>query len=54
LGLAHAIHLLLSQQQFAQPLAEAGRRNAARFRWDLCAEQTLAVYASALKQFSPE
>jgi glycosyltransferase involved in cell wall biosynthesis len=52
-GLANAVHLLLSQQQFAQSLSDAGRRNAARFRWDTCAEQTLSVYASALKQFSP-
>jgi glycosyltransferase involved in cell wall biosynthesis len=47
-GLAHAVHLLLSQPSFAQALAEKGRCNAARFRWDTCAEETLAVYASVL------
>jgi glycosyltransferase involved in cell wall biosynthesis len=49
-GLAHAVHLLLGQPAFAQSLAEAGRRNAARFCWGRCAEETLAVYASALER----
>lgn len=43
-GLAAAAHLLLSQPQLAAALAEAGRRQAARFRWDLCARETAAVY----------
>ena len=45
-GLAHAVHLLLSQPQLAAALTEAGRRQAARFRWDTCAKETAAIYAS--------
>lgn len=45
-GLAHAVHLILSQPQLAASLAEAGRRQAARFRWDACASETAAVYES--------
>ncbi len=36
-ALAHAVHLLLSQPPLAAALADAGRRQAARFRWDACA-----------------
>jgi glycosyltransferase involved in cell wall biosynthesis len=43
-GLAAAVHLLLSQPQAAASLAEAGRRQASRFRWDACARETAAVY----------
>jgi glycosyltransferase involved in cell wall biosynthesis len=45
-GLAYAVHLLLSQPAFAQGLAEAGRHNAALFRWERCAEETVEVYQS--------
>ena len=47
-ALAHAVHLLLSQPQLAATLAEAGQRQAARFRWTTCARETEAVYASCL------
>jgi glycosyltransferase involved in cell wall biosynthesis len=45
-ALAAAVHLLLSQPQAAAALAEAGRRQAAGFRWDTCAQETVAVYES--------
>jgi glycosyltransferase involved in cell wall biosynthesis len=45
-ALAAAVHLLLSQPQAAAGLAEAGRRQAAGFRWDTCARETVAVYES--------
>jgi len=43
-ALAAAVHLLLSQPQLAGAMAEAGRRQASRFRWDLCAQETVEVY----------
>jgi glycosyltransferase involved in cell wall biosynthesis len=46
--LAAAVHLLLSQPQAAGELAAAGRRQAARFRWEACARETMAVYERAM------
>jgi glycosyltransferase involved in cell wall biosynthesis len=47
-GLAAAVHLLLDQPQVAAVLAAAGRRQAARFRWDVCARETAEVYERCL------
>lgn len=47
LGLAHAVHLLLSQGAAAQMLGEMGRVQAAQYRWDTCARETVAVYRRA-------
>lgn len=47
-ALAAAIHLLLDQPQLAAAMAEAGRRQAARFRWDACARETAAVYENVV------
>ena len=48
-GLAAAVHLLLSQPQLAGAMAAAGHRQAARFRWDLCARETVEVYERVVK-----
>ncbi len=48
-ALAHALHLLLSQPAAARALGEQGCRQAARFRWDTCAAETVAVYRDCLQ-----
>ncbi len=48
LGLAHAVQLLLSQPAVAKVLGEMGQRQAGRYRWDVCAKETVEVYRRAL------
>ena len=46
-ALAAATHLVLTQPALAEVLREKGRRQAARFRWETCAAETLEVYRLA-------
>jgi glycosyltransferase involved in cell wall biosynthesis len=46
--LVRQITMLDSDDDLRAELIEAGRRQAASFRWSRCAEQTLAVYREAL------
>ena len=46
--IAEAIEKLLRERSEAERLAEAGRRQAARFTWGATAKQTIAVYQRAL------
>jgi glycosyltransferase involved in cell wall biosynthesis len=48
-GLTHAIHLILSQPQLAERLRLAGLQQAARFRWDQCARETVELYRRLLR-----
>ena len=49
LGIAHAVQLLLSQPAVAEVLGEMGRRQAGRYRWDVCAKETVAVYRTRVR-----
>lgn len=46
-GIAQAVQLLLGQPAVAQALGEMGRVQAGRYRWDVCARETMAVYRRA-------
>jgi glycosyltransferase involved in cell wall biosynthesis len=48
-GLAEAMDRLMHSDAERQRWAEAGRKQAARFTWARCAEQTLAAYEAALR-----
>ncbi len=52
-GLAHAVHLVLSQPQLAAALRAAGLAQAARFRWPRCAAQTVELYRQVAQFSSP-
>lgn len=43
-ALADAVRLVLTQPALAESMRERGRIQAARFRWERCAAETLAVY----------
>ena len=47
-GIAHAVQLLLGQPAVARVMGETGRVQAGRYRWDVCARETVAVYRRAL------
>ncbi len=47
-ALAHAVNLLLSQPAAAKALGELGQRQAERYRWEVSARETVAVYRRAL------
>jgi len=47
-GVATALREILADPDALRALAEAGRRRAAEFSWERCAELTAAVYHEAL------
>ena len=49
LALSHGLERLLDDPEERARRADAGRAQAAKFTWDRCAEQTVAVYDAALK-----
>jgi glycosyltransferase involved in cell wall biosynthesis len=49
-GLAEAVDRLLRSDTERRHWAEEGRRQAARFTWARCADETLAAYEQALRQ----
>ena len=46
-ALGEALEAVLSRPERRAALSEAGRRRAARFTWERCAEQTVALYREA-------
>ncbi|MDM8518925.1 glycosyltransferase family 1 protein [Anaerolineales bacterium HSG6] len=48
LQLAQAMHLILNQPDLQQTMRERGLRQAARFRWDKAAQETVTVYKKLL------
>lgn len=52
-ALADAVALVLAQPALAAELRARGLRQAARFRWDKCAAETVAVYRSLVPAKTP-
>lgn len=51
-GLAHALHLLISQPGLAAELRERGLLQASRFRWEQCARATCDLYLETIRSQS--
>ncbi|MDM8529425.1 glycosyltransferase family 1 protein [Anaerolineales bacterium HSG24] len=49
--LAHTMHLILTQPDLQQTMRARGLQQAAQFRWDKAAQETVAIYQKTIRNF---